>query len=364
MVSTGFESSSTRTSTIAPEGRHEHEEPEDILSAFLGVVYDYAPITYSEAGSTFTYTYPGLRRHADVKGAPSADDEEYQWTTDPITLTLHTPDTQARNWELHASSIWAAAVFLADHIDELKLDRFMHLSRSDEQDIRSGGTFRVLELGAGAGLPGLLIAKYLERIERDSESRGEDMKEWRITLSDYPDELLIETLRRNVQRNYSSGSDHSQVTDTIPKCIHVVPYAWGEDISALISSQKDDAEGVGFDLIVAADTLWNAALHDIFAQTIYFLLRRTPDARVHLVAGLHTGRYALSGFLRTVRSIHVSQRDNTPKPRLDVLDISEREVNDEARRDWREDRDGEDDMERRRWLVWIVLGWVDLRLSP
>ncbi|KAL5536669.1 hypothetical protein ACEPAF_492 [Sanghuangporus sanghuang] len=359
MVSAGFEPSSTCASTVAPDDRHKHEEPEDILSAFLGVVYDYAPITYSEAGSAFTYTYPDLRRHADVEGAPPADDEDRRWTADPIILTLHTPDTQARNWELHTSSIWAAAVFLADHIDELNLNRFMHLSRTDEQGIRSGGTFRVLELGAGAGLPGLLIAKYLERIESYSKSRGEDMREWRVSLSDYPDELLIETLRRNVQRNYSSGSDHSRVTDAILKCVHVVPYAWGEDISALILSQGDDAEGIGFDLIVAADTLWNAALHSTFAQTIYLLLRRTPDARVHLVAGLHTGRYTLSGFLRAIRSIHISQKDSKPKMRLDVLDISEREVIGEARRGWKEDRGGEDDMERRRWMVWMVLGWVD-----
>ncbi|KAL5531201.1 hypothetical protein ACEPAG_4077 [Sanghuangporus baumii] len=359
MVSTGFEPSSTHTSTIASDSRHGHEEPEDILAAFLGVVYDYAPLTYSEAGSTFTYTYPGLRRHADVKGVPS-DDGEHRWTTDPITLTLHTPDTQARNWELHASSIWVAAVFLADHVDELNLDRFMHLSRSNEQDIRPGGTFRVLELGAGAGLPGLLIAKYLERIERGSKSRGEDTKEWQVTLSDYPDELLIGTLQKNVQGNCSDCPDHHPTTDTNSNCVHVVPYAWGEDISALISSQRDDAEGVGFDLIVAADTLWNVALHDIFAQTIYLLLRRTPDARIHLVAGLHTGRYALSGFLRVVHSIHTSQKDSTPEPRLEVLDISEREVKSEARRDWREDRDGEDDMERRRWVIWIVLGWVNL----
>ncbi|KAL5513421.1 hypothetical protein ACEPAH_3820 [Sanghuangporus vaninii] len=360
MVPIGFEPSSIYTSRVASDDHHKHEEPEDTLSAFLGVVYNCTPITYSEAGSVFTYAYPDLRRHADVKGVPPADDEDHRWTADPIILTLHTPDTQARNWELHASSIWAAAVFLADHIDELNLNRFMHLSRSGEQGIRPGGMFRVLELGAGAGLPGLHIAKFLERIERDSKSRGEDMKEWRVTLSDYPDELLIETLRRNVQRNYLSDSDHSQVTDTILERIHVVPYAWGEDISTLILSQGQDAEGIGFDLIVAADTLWNAALHSTFAQTIYFLLRRTPDARVHLVAGLHTGRYAISGFLRAIRSNHVSQRDSTPKPRLDVLDISEREVSGETRRDWKEDREGEDDIERRRWVVWIVLGWVDL----
>ena len=154
--------------------------------------------------------------------------------------------------------------------------------------------------------------------------------------------------------------NQSQKADESLMHVNVVPYAWGEDVSVFVSSQDDNSEVAGFDLIVAADTLWNAALHGAFARTIYMLLRGTPDARVHLVAGLHTGRYALFGFLRAVRSFRPPEEDVPMKARLDVFDISEREVNGETRRDWREDREGEDDAERRRWVVWIVLGWTHL----
>ena len=68
----------------------------------------------------------------------------------------------------------------------------------------------VLELGAGAGLPGIVIAKYLAlrrttmNIDRIS-----------VTLSDYPDHHLIRTLEDNVSRN------------AVDRTCYVVPYAWG-----------------------------------------------------------------------------------------------------------------------------------------
>lgn len=108
----------------------------------------------------------------------------------------------------------------------------------------------------------------------------------------------------------------------------------------------------GYDLILAADTLWDSSLHGVFLYTLHLLLRRTPHARVHLVAGLHTGRYTIRAFLNLVRS---------GKFGLDILKVEEYKVDKENfGRAWAEEREGEDEGERRRWLVWIILGWASV----
>ncbi|KAI0314818.1 putative methyltransferase-domain-containing protein [Amylostereum chailletii] len=254
-------------------------EPEDILSSSLETLYDYAPITHSSAGPQFTYTSPS--------GAP--------------TITLATPDTAAENWALHASSIWVSALYIADHLPELQL---------------RGGHHRVLELGAGAGLPGILIAKTYEHVH--------------VTTSDYPDAELMRALEANVARNGAQA-----------RC-SVVPHAWGTDPSTLLSP-----DAAGFDTIVAADTLWNPDIHLKLIDTLARTLARTDGARAHLVAGLHTGRYTIEAFVRAVGEVGMV-----------VESAVEREVKGEGRREWDVRRaEDEDERERRRWVVWMILRW-------
>ncbi|TFK48555.1 WD40 repeat-like protein [Heliocybe sulcata] len=274
-------------------------DPEDILSSSLGTLYDYAAITYSSAGSVFTYTVPGdivskLGRHLTHGESPSAD----------LTITLTTPDTKAANWHLHASSIWVSSLYLAGHLDELGL-------AAHNQPLS------ILELGASAGLPGILIAKLYENI--------------RVTVSDYPDDELIRTLAANVARN------------EVEKRCTAVPYGWGSDPSVLLQDVPD-----GYDVIIAADTLWNPELHSVFIQSLALTLRKRDDARVHLVAGLHTGRYTIEAFLKAVQAFG-----------LEIESAVEREVEGGHARPWSVDwAEGEDDGERRRWVVWMVLKWA------
>jgi len=278
---------------MEPQVESEGSDPEDILSTSLQTIYGYQPITHSSGGSLFTYN--GISK-----------------VLAPLTITLRTPDTQAANWSLHASSIWVSSLFLADHLEDLHLDQYVN--NSPPQRVR------VLELGAAAGLPGILIAKIYEQVL--------------VTVSDYPDEKLIQTLSENVARNGVSGS------------CRVVPYAWGSDASAF-SGDKD----VGFDVIVAADTLWNPESHSLFVQTLKITLKKSADARIHLVAGLHTGRYTLQSFLDAVGGTG-----------FDTESVLEKEVNGEEERAWSVSRaEHEDERERRRWVVWISLRW---KLAP
>lgn len=278
------------------------DDPEDILSSSLQTLYDLTPITHSTPGSIFTYT---------VKPALLPDQNPAR------VIELETPDPQPSKWDLHASSIWVAAIYLADHLEDLELHRF-----------RDQGIIRVLELGAGAGLPSILIASVYQNV--------------RVTVSDYPDEHLIRTLSENILRNNVSG------------IARAVPYDWGTDISALVDAHECQEipgnDEILFDVIVAADTLWNPALHKQFIQSLVMSLKRSPDSRVYLVAGLHTGRYTIQAFLKSIKIDGCG---------LAVESLSERQVTAaQTFRSWDVARaEDEDERERRRWVVWVVLKW-------
>src|SRR5882762_8566785 len=156
----------------------EDSDIEDIFSSSLAMLYGYTPVSHSSPGKIFTY----IAKSTSSSGTP-------------LVLTVRTPDTQAANWGLHASSIWVASLYLADHLADLCLDSYTASS--------PGKNIRVLELGAGAGLPSILIAKTYHAVK--------------MTASDFPDDDLIRTLSDNIRNNGVSD-----------RC-RVIPYAWGSD---------------------------------------------------------------------------------------------------------------------------------------
>ncbi|EIW79424.1 hypothetical protein CONPUDRAFT_59184 [Coniophora puteana RWD-64-598 SS2] len=289
------------SSAILTENRRSREvskeidDPEDILSSSLQTLYDYAPITYSAPGSLFTYP----PKHQSSSHTPVD------------SINLRTPETHSANWSLHASAIWVASLFIADNIHRLGLD---------EKTSNSDSPIRVLELGAGAGLPSILISKFYQNVS--------------VVVSDYPDESLIRTLHQNVEENKASG-----------RCT-AAAYAWGMDTSTLTSA---GASGGPFDVVIAADTLWNPDLHTPFIDTLARCLRKDDGARIHLVAGLHTGRYTIQAFLNAVITKDIG---------LALESATEHEVSGQGQRTWDVDRaEGEDERERRKWVVWMILRW-------
>jgi predicted nicotinamide N-methyase len=262
-------------------------DAEDILFDSLQTLYDYQPITLTTQGSLFTYT---------------------STTSNPISITLSTPETQASNWSLHANAIWVSSIYLADHILDLNLDLYFN-----EEKIR------VLELGASAGLPSILLAKLFPTSAL-------------VTVTDYPDDKLIEKLENNVQSN--NVADHCKV----------LPYAWGSDPTLVLGNDNSK----GFDIVMAADTLWNPELHPIFIDSLKSTLKKSSTSRIHLVVGLHTGRYTIQSFLTRV------QRNNSG---LYVESILEREVKGTSTRMWDVFRSEEDERERRKWVIWMTLAW-------
>jgi nicotinamide N-methyltransferase len=200
-------------------------EPEEILSSSLETLYNFAPIAHSSAGGLFTYVH-----RSEDPNSP------------PLTITVSVPDTQTEHWSLHVSTIWTAALYVADHISELNLPPAPAESRSSSA--ADTHPLRLIELGAGTGLPSILIAKRYPHIS--------------VIASDFPDAKLIHTLRENVARN-----------DARANCA-VVPHAWGTDPSALLLHSS----GAGADVVLAADTLWDPAQHAALLCTLCAVLAR------------------------------------------------------------------------------------------
>ncbi|MCJ1281315.1 nicotinamide n-methyltransferase [Xylographa opegraphella] len=105
----------------------------------------------------------------------------------------------------------------------------------------------VLELGAGAGLPGIVCGILGAR---------------KVVITDYPDEELVENLQLNIDNCKPLKVSESEVI--------AEGYLWGAPLSANMSS--------GFDLLILADLLFNHSEHAKLLHTVGLTLRRLPAA--------------------------------------------------------------------------------------
>jgi EEF1A N-terminal glycine/lysine methyltransferase len=93
--------------------------------------------------------------------------------------------------------------------------------------------------------------------------------------------------------------------------------------------------------ILAADCLWMPHEHSNLARSMLYFLSDEPEARVHVIAGFHTGRAKMAPFFDTVR-----------EEGLDFEEIYEMDA-DGVKREWAVERDGgrEDITGRKKWLT-------------
>ncbi|WVQ79798.1 hypothetical protein IAT38_001898 [Cryptococcus sp. DSM 104549] len=100
---------------------------------------------------------------------------------------------------------------------------------------------RVLELGAGAGLPSIVCT--LAGSEK-------------VVVTDYPDEGLLENLRYNVEMNVEEEGREGIVVDG---------HLWGHDTRPL---QAHLPEGKHYDLLILSDLVFNHSQHDALIKTV------------------------------------------------------------------------------------------------
>ncbi|EIM21803.1 hypothetical protein E3Q22_03316 [Wallemia mellicola] len=129
----------------------------------------------------------------------------------------------------------------------------------------------VLEVGAGTGLTGLVAGLSARQ----------------VLITDYDDEELIGNIRRNVKQNANEKAN-----------VKVMAHTWGKEVDDLLVGVYKE----GFNVILAADVIWDTFSHESLIDTFVEVLKKEDDARVILVAGYHTGRHVVQAFLRRAQA--------------------------------------------------------------
>jgi predicted nicotinamide N-methyase len=137
----------------------------------------------------------------------------------PITLTLADPQGEDST-KLLSHHLWNAGLQLAEFIEEGDVQgRDWSVNRE-----------RVLELGAGTGLAGILAGLKGAR---------------EVVISDYPAPEVLENLRENVERSFLSRKDKTGVGE-----VRVEGHEWAV-LDDAFSKEKES-----FGRILVADCLW------------------------------------------------------------------------------------------------------------
>ncbi|WWD18960.1 hypothetical protein CI109_103417 [Kwoniella shandongensis] len=226
------------------------EDPTDIFDTSLSTLFSIPPIAFDVSSSSspyYTYTPP-----------PSSD------LSKPIELRLPSPPSNLFT-TLQANHVWLSSIYLADLLATQVID----VSQT-----------RVAELGAGAGLPGI-VALVCGKAES-------------VISSDWGVAEVIDVISDNFDRAVKSSDEVEG------EKWKVIGHEWGTDPSSLLSAlPRTGKDSERFDILLLADVLWATASHPALIESIGNLLK--PGGVAHLTAGLHTGRGPVNRFLEGVR---------------------------------------------------------------
>ncbi|BGP48953.1 hypothetical protein JCM10450v2_004832 [Rhodotorula kratochvilovae] len=274
--------------------------PDDALDFFadsLESLYDHHVPAHGDPLQLYTYTPPASTSLA------------------PVTIRL---PPQAVN-SLFAHHVWNAELRMSD------------LLATGELNVEGED---VLELGAGAGISGMVV------------------------LSDYDDPSLVANLRSNISLAFPSPADASHRAR-----LSAHGHSWGESSSLPFLLSGSLAAGAAprpFTRILLADTLWFSSGHILLLDSLSHLLARTPEARACFVAGFHSGRATVRSFLRKAEAAGFVRRGDWEEVGVDGRRRPWGwDVRDGDQGEWEEAEDGS---ERNKWVVEGQLGWSDAAL--
>ncbi|KAF8317685.1 hypothetical protein DL93DRAFT_2076800 [Clavulina sp. PMI_390] len=149
----------------------------------------------------------------------------------------------------------------------------------------------VVEIGAGAALPSILAA---------CREKPPSL----ITITDHPDETIINNLRENIERNRPLFSPSCQV-----KCL---PYIWGEDSLPILEPLKHRGSQ-GYDFMILSDLLYFDASHDALVKSVELLLSRRETSRAYVGAGMYTPPAVCAKFIAIAEKAGLEAEEQTAK---------------------------------------------------
>ena len=152
-----------------------------------------------------------------------------------------------------------------------------------------------------------------------------------IAITDFPSQDILATIRKNVSRN---------VPQHLSSRVLVQGHEWGDFSSDFALSHTH-----AFTRVLAADTLWLDSQHEALLGSMAHFLSEDAGSRIWVVAGFHTGRAKVAGFIDKVSSVG-----------LVVDEIWEVDIDGRTRL-WARERDGgkEDISGRKKWCLVAVL---------
>jgi len=285
----------------------EANEPEDYISFSLGVIFP-DDITNRKLHTPKTspkLTPPVFTEHGDETHSVIY----LSSTLGSLPLSLSSPSSET-NRRLFSHFLWNASLQLATFIEEGDSS----LSGTSKWEVTGE---RVLELGAGTGLAGIVAAL---------------MGAQEVVISDYPAPEVLENLRENVKRNIPEDAWGD---------VRVEGHKWGNIGGEDQGFERESKER--FTRILVADCLWMPEQHDNLLKSIRWFM--AENGRAWVIAGFHTGRETMSEFYK---------EEKLKEAGLEVERIYERDAEGKER-EWVVDRGIEDITERKRWLVIGVL---------
>ncbi len=265
----------------------EATDPEDFLGESLGVIFpDDITNQHGDIDHPVTYLSP---------------------TYGSIVLQLADPQGDD-NRKLFSHFLWNSGLQIAEFIEEDK-----------EWDVKGK---KVLELGAGTGLSGIIAARACAQ---------------EVIITDYPAPEVIANIKKNVAKNVPKAAEIQE--NGWPQC-WVHGHEWGElnQEDAFVQGHKGT-----FDVVIVADCLWMPWQHANLSKSISWFMK--PEGKAWVVAGFHTGRAKMANFF---------VEENLAAQNLAIESITEKDP-DGIEREWVFDRGIEDVTVRKRWLVVAVL---------
>ncbi|KAJ9127794.1 hypothetical protein QFC24_000077 [Naganishia onofrii] len=270
---------------------------EEIFEDSLLSLFQHRPIAFSTRGPDDPYVYvpSGIRllRRASVDVDDTTLPSPHHLPahpSSPIKIYLPTAPPELHT-TLQLTHLWLSSVFMADLISH----GIINVTDDDDDDER------ICELGAGAGLPGIVCAV---RGAREVVSTDYAVPEQGPRERDEQDRggTVLDVLRSNFLRAVPDAQAREG------KSWAVLGHTWGDEpsVSRILSSlsashtNSHSPRRQTFSLLLLADLLWSTASHGALIHSLTKLL--DPETgRACVVAGLHQGRGPVERFLRSWR---------------------------------------------------------------